>query len=136
MQHRHNNRISWGSIIIIDNYFGTWHYEKYCSQLRPTASAGCNVSHNAMCLSNYPLNSDEPQSNHTVHVTKDTQRKSGVVYFLKFKNFKKRTNAWRILATRGKEPQRYLLKKTIPCIMKFKVGNTSISMPSNLCTLI
>ena len=52
----HNNRILWGSIIIIDNYFGTGHYEKYCSQLRPTASAGCNISHNAMCLSNYPLN--------------------------------------------------------------------------------
>ena len=53
----HNNRISWGSIIIIDNYFGTGHYGKYCSQHRPTASAGCNISHNAMCLSNYPLTS-------------------------------------------------------------------------------
>ena len=53
----HNNRISWRSIIIIDNYWGTGHYEEYCSQLRPTASAGCNISHNAMCLSNYPLNS-------------------------------------------------------------------------------
>ena len=56
----HNNRISWVSIIIIDNYLGTWHYEKYRSQLRPTASAtasaGCNISHNAMCLRNYPLN--------------------------------------------------------------------------------
>ena len=47
----HNNRISCGSIIKIDSYFGTWRYEKYCSQLRPTASAGCNISHNAMCLS-------------------------------------------------------------------------------------
>ena len=46
----HNNRISWGSIFIIDNYFGTWHYEKYCSQLRPMASARCNISHNAMVV--------------------------------------------------------------------------------------
>ena len=44
----HNNRISWGSIFIIDNYFGTWHYEKYCSQLRLMASVRCNISHNAM----------------------------------------------------------------------------------------
>ena len=43
-------------LYLTDNYFGTWHYEKYCSQLRPTASlAGCNISHNAMCRSNYLL---------------------------------------------------------------------------------
>ena len=40
-----------------------------------------------------------------------------------------------MLAARGKEPQRKLMKKTVPCVMKFEVGSTSMSMASKYCDL-
>lgn len=35
----------------------SWSYEIYCSHLRAMPLAGCNISHNADCLSNYLLTS-------------------------------------------------------------------------------
>ena len=55
LMQKENNRILRGSVIIIDNYFGSRCYERYCSQLRATPSAGCNISHSTDYLSNYLL---------------------------------------------------------------------------------
>ena len=46
-----------GSVITMYNYCRSWSYEIYCSHLRAMPLAGCNISHNADCLSNYLLTS-------------------------------------------------------------------------------
>ena len=56
LMQRENNRILSGSIIIINNYFDSRCYERYCSQLQATPSACCNISHSNDYLSNYLLN--------------------------------------------------------------------------------
>ena len=38
---------------MLDSYFGQQQYVIYCSQLRATPSADCNISHIAVGLSNY-----------------------------------------------------------------------------------
>ena len=58
---RENNRICFGSVITIDNYFG----------LRPASA----TSHNTVCLSNYLLNSVWLFSiylNHSKEIPKDS----------------------------------------------------------------
>ena len=50
---RENNGTGYWIVNISDSYFGRQQYVIYCSQLRATPSADCNISHIAAGLSNY-----------------------------------------------------------------------------------
>ena len=45
---------------VLDSYWGRQQYVIYCSQLRATPSADCNISHIAVGLSNYLIHSARP----------------------------------------------------------------------------
>ena len=50
---RENNGTGYWIVNISDSYFGQQQYMIYCSQLRDTPLADCNISHIAAGLSNY-----------------------------------------------------------------------------------
>ena len=50
---RENNGTGYWIVNMLDSYFGQQQYVIYCSQLRATPSADCNISHIAVGLSNY-----------------------------------------------------------------------------------
>ena len=51
-----------------DSYFGRQQYVIYCSQLRATPSADCNISHIAVGLSSYLIHSNHHMRIHTAGV--------------------------------------------------------------------
>ena len=50
---RENNGTGYWIVNMSDSYWGRQQYVIYCSQLRATPSADCNISHIAAGLSNY-----------------------------------------------------------------------------------
>ena len=50
---RENNGTGYWIVNMLDSYWGQQQYVIYCSQLRATPSADCNISHIAVGLSNY-----------------------------------------------------------------------------------
>ena len=50
---RENNGTGYWIVNMSDSYFGRQQYVIYCSQLRATPSADCNISHIAVFLSSY-----------------------------------------------------------------------------------
>ena len=54
---RENNGTGYWIVNMLDSYFGQRQYVIYCSQLRATPSADCNISHIAVGLSNYLIQS-------------------------------------------------------------------------------
>ena len=54
---RENNGTGYWIVNMSDSHFGRPQYVIYCSQLRATPSADCNISHIAVGLSNYLIHS-------------------------------------------------------------------------------
>ena len=57
---RENNGTGYWIVNMSDSYFGRQQYVIYCSQLRATPSADCNISHIAVGLSSYLIGAKPP----------------------------------------------------------------------------
>ena len=103
----------WHWVNMSDSYFGRQQYVIYCSQLRATPSADCNISHIAAGLSNYLILSSHHPSMHKRAVIKSLLDRGKKIPTTKSDQSKEKQRVISTLQSNG-YPKRFILDANKP----------------------